>query len=249
MMASLLSRQLKVPLGARVWAPPVWAVLLALVVTLLFVRLGFWQLGRAVWKEQVTARYEARLHMPPMNLQALLAHGTDVDDLPVRLAGRFDNSRNIYMDMQARGGQAGFHVYTVFLPAGSQAGLLVDRGWIPVGADMQHVPPVPTALASEVRGSAAIPSPYFTVGEPDYRQRPLRVGRLETDKLSRALGVELRPFIIRLAPDAPDGFLREWAPAARLGMRPEQHRAYAFQWFALAAAVLGVLLVVNLRKT
>lgn len=247
-MQSLLSTPLRVPLGRRHWSAPAWAVLLALVAISLFVRLGFWQLGRADEKARLMARYEARHHLPPLPLPALLAQGADVDDLPVRLQGRYDNSRNVYLDNQPRAGRAGFHVYTAFFPAGDDRAILVNRGWMPVGADMQKLPPVPPATSAAVAGTAATPSPYFVVGEPDYRQRPLRVGRLEMDKLSQALGVVLQPFMIRLDATAPDGFVREWAPAARLGMPPEQHRAYAFQWFSLAAAVLVVLLAVNLHQ-
>lgn len=248
-MQSLLSTPLRVPLGSRHWSAPAWAVLLALLVAALFVRLGYWQLGRAAEKAGLMARYEARLHLPPLALPALLARAGDVDDLPVRLEGRYDNSRNVYLDNQPHAGQAGFHVYTAFFPVGESRAILVNRGWIPVGADMQKLPPVPPATAALVTGTAAMPSPYFTVGQPDYRQRPVRVARLEMDRLSQSLGVELQPFMIRLDAAAADGFVREWAPAARLGMPPEQHRAYAFQWFALAAAVLAVLVVVNLQKS
>lgn len=247
-MQSLLSTPLRVSLGSRFWSAPAWAVLLALAGAALFIRLGFWQLGRADEKAALAVRYEARRHLPPQDLPALLARGADVDDVPVRLAGHFDNSRNVFLDNQRHGGRAGFHVYTVFLPDGDGRAILVNRGWIPVGDDMQAVPPVPAATASRVTGTAAMPSPYFTVGTPDYRQRPLRVGRLEMARLSQALGIPLQPFMIRLEPAAPDGFLREWDPSARLGMPPEQHRAYAFQWFSLAAAALAVLLVVNLKK-
>lgn len=247
-MQSLLSTPLRVSLGSRSWSAPAWAILLALAGAGLFLRLGFWQLARADEKAALAARYEARHRLPPLDLPALLAHGRDVDDLPVRLQGRYDNSRNVYLDNQPHQGRAGFHVYTVFRADGDPRGILVNRGWIPVGADMQALPPVPAATATLVAGTAALPSPYFTVGTPDYRQRPLRVGRLETDTLARALGLPLHPFLIRLDATAPDGFLREWAPSARLGMPPEQHRAYAFQWFCLAAAVLAVLLLVNLKK-
>lgn len=247
-MQSLLSTPLRVPLGSRVWSAPLWAVLLALAVAAVCGRLGFWQLGRADEKAALAERFETRRLLPPLDLPELLARGADVDDLPLRLRGRFDNSRNVYLENQPHQGRAGFHLYTVFLPEGGRRAILVNRGWIPVAADMQQLPAVPEASAVEIRGSAAMPSPYFTVGAPDYRQLPLRVGRLEMDKLGPALGVVLMPFMIRLDASTPDGFIREWAPAARLGMPPEKHRAYAFQWFSLAAAVLAVLLVVNLHK-
>lgn len=248
-MRLLLTTSLRLSLGGRQWAAPVWAVLLALVVAGLFVRLGYWQLERAAEKAGIAARYGARSHVPALGLPALLAKGGDVEEWRVRLGGHYDNSRTLYLENQPHGGRAGFHIYTVFLPDDGAPGILVNRGWVPVDADMQRLPAVPTATATWLTGRAALPSPYFTVGEPDYGQRPLRVGRLEMGRLEAALGVELRPFIIRLDAEAPDGFVREWAPAARLGMPPEKHRAYAFQWFSLAAAVLVVLIVVNLRKS
>ena len=248
-MQDLRSTRLCFPLpGGRHWAAPLWAVLLALAVAAVFVRLGVWQLDRAAEKAAMTARYEARQQLPPLALAEVLARGADVEDYPVRLEGRFDNARTFYLENQPRGARAGFHVYTPFFPVGETQAILVNRGWIPVDADMQRLPPVPAASASVIVGTLALPAPYFIVGEPDYRQRPLRVGRLERDKLMPALGVELRPFLRRLDTAAPDGFVREWLPSARLGMPPAKHHGYAFQWFSLAAAVLAVLLLVNLHQ-
>lgn len=248
-MQDLRSTRLRLPLpGGRYWSAPLWAVVLALSVAGVFARLGVWQLDRATEKAEMTARYEARQQLAPLPLAEVLARGTDGEDYPVRLEGRFDNTRTFYLENQPRGARAGFHVYTPFFPAGEARAILVNRGWIPVDADMQRLPPVPAATATVVTGTLALPSPYFIVGEPDYRQRPLRVGRIEQDKLAAALGVELRPFLLRLDTAAPDGFVREWSPSARLGMPPAKHHGYAFQWFSLAAAVLVVLLLVNLHR-
>lgn len=243
-----LGRQLHIPLGAREWTPRVGILLLGLLVMAGLCRLGFWQLGRAELKAEMTQRHAERAHMAPLDLPALLARGGDIEDVPLRLQGRYDNSRLVYLDNQPNGPVAGFHVYSAFFPAGETKAILVNRGWIPVGADFQRLPAVPAATAQAVTGTVALPSPYFTLGQPDYGQRPLRVSRLEMAPLSVALGVELRPFVVRLDAAAPDGFRRDWSPAARLGIPPEKHRAYAFQWFSLAVTVLVLLLVINLRK-
>lgn len=247
MMAGLLTKELRVALGARVWSPPVWALLLALAGILFFCRLGMWQLGRAEEKALMTSRYEARIQSPALPLEALLAL-QDIEDRKVVVAGHWDNGRQVFLENQMRGPQAGFHVYTVFLPDSGHAGVLVNRGWVPVGQDVQQLPEVAAASSQKVGGTVAYPSDFFTVGKPDYTRKPVRVSRLDIPELSAALGVELQPFVVRLDATAPDGFVREWAPAARLGMVPEKHQAYAFQWFSLALAVLVVLLVVNLRK-
>lgn len=249
MIRTLLTKQLQISLGSRLWTPRLGILLLGVLGVAFFCRLGFWQLDRAVLKEAMTSRYEQRLHAPAQGLQQLLSRGDDIEDFPVELSGRYDNNRLVYLDNQPNGPVAGYHVYTVFFPEGDSHGILVNRGWVAVGKSFQELPAVPAASATQLKGTTALPSPYFTVGQPDYRQRPLRVSRLEMSTLSTALGVQLRPFVIRLDADAPDGFRREWSPAARLGMPPEKHRAYAFQWFSLAFTVLVVLVVVNLRKS
>lgn len=247
MKVAWLTKELHVAVGARIWAPPVWALGLALLGILFFCRLGVWQLSRAAEKDLMTARYETSARLPAVALPALLGDRS-IEDRRVLVDGHWDNTRLVYLDNQMRGPRAGFHVYTAFVPAGSAEAILVNRGWVPVASDIQQLPVVPPGRATRISGSIAFPSEFFTVGEPDYSQRPLRVSRLDVVRLSAALGIRLHPFVIRLEPTEPDGFVREWAPAARLGMVPGKHRAYAFQWFSLAVAVLVVVLVVNLRK-
>lgn len=249
MRAFLQQPLLTLTFGRRVFAPPRYGALLAVLGIALFCQLALWQLHRAAEKEVMLERYQARAHQAALPLAEVLRQGDDVVDFPVRIQGRFDNSRTLFLDNQPHGAQYGFHVYTPFLPAGDTHYILVNRGWVARAQDAKWLPLVPPARATDISGTLAMPSAFFTVGEPDYRQRPLRVARLEMGRLSQALGVELRPFAVRLDPVAPDGFLRAWSPAAVLAMRPEKHRAYAFQWWALAAAVFVVFIVVNLRKT
>ena len=99
-MRALLTKQLHVSVGSRVWEPKVGILLLGLFGILLFCRLGVWQLDRAVLKEQMTARYAERLHAAPLALPQLLAKGSDIEDFPVHLTGHYDNSRLVYLDNQ-----------------------------------------------------------------------------------------------------------------------------------------------------
>jgi surfeit locus 1 family protein len=50
--------------------------------------------------------------------------------------------------------------------------------------------------------------------------------------LTKKLAYSLFPFQIELDKELPEGFKREWQ--ATTIMMPEQHTAYAIQWFALA---------------
>ena len=70
----------------------------------------------------------------------------------------------------------------------------------------------------------------------DAQESPFRVPWIDLETLGQRLNLSLEPQIL-LATGATDEFRREWRPAT---MSADRHRAYAFQWYALASAV-GVL--------
>jgi surfeit locus 1 family protein len=247
MMTAGFTKRLRIAWGGGCWAPPVWALLLAALGILFFCWLGIWQLHRASEKDDIISRFERNARLPPVALSRL-SHDSPAEDRRVQVEGHWDNHRLVYLENQMRGPRAGFHVYTVFLPADGPSAILVNRGWIPVASDIQRLPAVPLATAIRIAGTLAFPSDYFTVAEPDYARQPFRVARVDIARLSESFGISLSPYILRLEAAAADGFVREWSPSARLGMMPDKHRAYAFQWFSLAVAVLVVVVMVNMRK-
>ena len=52
--------------------------------------------------------------------------------------------------------------------------------------------------------------------------------------------------MIRLDPDQPQGFRRDWRPVTEMG--PATHVGYAVQWFGLALALVVIYVVVNIRR-
>jgi surfeit locus 1 family protein len=56
----------------------------------------------------------------------------------------------------------------------------------------------------------------------------------------------VQPVVLLLDARSPAaGFVREWA---RLDAGIATHESYAFQWFSLAVALLGIYLLVNTRR-
>jgi surfeit locus 1 family protein len=51
--------------------------------------------------------------------------------------------------------------------------------------------------------------------------------------------------LVLLDPNQADGYLRQWQPP---GFPPIRHIAYAVQWFSLAAALVVIYFVTNLRR-
>jgi len=239
------SARRRFPRGALLVVVAVFAGLIAL-----FVSLGLWQLDRAAEKRAQLAAFDAGGTQP--ELAALPSEADAALYATVAVSGRYDASRQVLLDAITYRGAAGYQVLTPFEPLGSSRWLLVNRGWVPAGAERSDLPRVAVAEdRREIVGRIAVlPRPGLRLGgaaESAGRQGiEVRLfpsaGELEND-----LGRSLYPYQLWLDPREPDGFVRDWHPG---GLPPEQHWAYAVQWFALAALVVcigGWLLLRELR--
>ena len=68
---------------------------------------------------------------------------------------------------------------------------------------------------------------------------------LTLERYRAAVPVSLQPVVIQQENEIDDGLKREWS-APDLGI--DKHYGYAFQWFAMAAAIVIIYLVCNVRK-
>ncbi len=219
---------------------PALAVLLLLP---LFIALGVWQLHRAAEKERLAALYAQRAQEPPLDRIA----GEGLPYRRVVLAGRFDPHRLIFLDNQVHQGRPGFHVLTPFQVEGSKRWLLVNRGWVPQGMSREVLPPVETPRQPvEIAGTLRPPPKGgILLGEMDTPGWPKVVQRIDLKRLSGQLGRPLEPLVVYLDPQSPYGFVRDWPP---LDTGADRHRAYALQWFTMAAALLVLYGVFALRR-
>jgi surfeit locus 1 family protein len=66
-------------------------------------------------------------------------------------------------------------------------------------------------------------------------------------RMETALQLELFPQVLYLSADNDQGFEdRQWSPVS---MPPKKHRAYAFQWFALALTTMIAWLAISIKRT
>ena len=215
----------------------------------LFLTLGFWQLGRAEEKRVLLERFEASRAGQSLYADALSA--TNADALRYRrvvLRGRYLPERQFLLDNQVRNRQAGFEVLTPFRLVDGRV-VLVNRGWLPMGARRDALPDVSVSGAPvEIEGWIYIPfGEAYSLGDVDDPAAgwPRIVQNLDFDVFAQRLDMPLLPMTIRLSTEAPAGYLRDWAVVP---MTPAKHIAYAVQWFGLAAALLVIYVVVNLKR-
>ena len=98
----------------------------------LLIWLGVWQLQRLHWKEGLIAEIETRTKGEPISLSqatALVREGKDPSYYRVKLEGRFDHAKELYLYAVSEG-RAGWHVITP-LTTGQGEVVLIDRGFVP----------------------------------------------------------------------------------------------------------------------
>lgn len=234
----------------RRFAPPIWAIVLTVATVGAFVSLGLWQLDRADQKRALADQFEQGAN------EAIELRAGTLDQLrryqQVIVRGRYDASRQVLLDNMPsnnpRGpGRPGYRVWTpLLLEDGGM--VLIDRGWVMAGATREQLPNV--SVPEDIRTVRArvdeLPRPGFRMGTAQPQGRWPEVLYYPTaEELSALYGAQAPRRILLLEADETAGYERIWQ--AESGFRPERHLGYAVQWFALAAAVVAVFVVVNVR--
>src|SRR5687767_14630187 len=131
----------------RVLLRPRWLVgtIIAVVVVLLFVSLGFWQLRRLDEKRDRNAAIEQRSSLPVQPVDEVVDAGAGfggVEELVYRRAsatGRYDADGEVRIRSRSFEGRPGVHVVTPLRLEDGSA-LAVNRGFVPLSTDAPAPP-------------------------------------------------------------------------------------------------------------
>jgi cytochrome oxidase assembly protein ShyY1 len=232
--------------------PPWWAILLTAAAAVLFVRLGFWQLHRAAFKDELLRRYAAAAVAAPRDFAAVAAQPPPDAYPRVQVQGRYLADRVYLLDNPKHDDRGGVEVYVPLRVAGGDRLLLADLGFLPGNGTDQtpQLPPLPDGEQS-LRG-LYVPPPghgFEMGGDALARQArwPKKTIYLDIGQVAADLGAKLYPRVLSLDPDPASIYVRVHTLDFG-GMPPARHRAYAFQWFSFAIAVVVILLVLNRRR-
>lgn len=214
------------------------------VLLVFFISLGCWQWQRMHEKQALFAEFESGavitlpLSQVDPNTVARYQH--------VIATGRYASGRQFLLDNMTHEGRAGYRVLTP-LVSPDKTVVLVDRGWIPMGATRGQLPDV--TVGEELRGISGRlddpPRAGIKLNGEVSQGWPRVMGYPTLAQLEQALGWQILPHIILLDADQPDGYARVWRPST---FPPERHLGYAITWFALALTVVITYLIVLFRK-
>ena len=236
--------------GAFDFKPTLWPTVVTLLLLPLMTGLGLWQLERADWKQALVDTNEGRSRLSPIALRPGAEISAEMQYRRVFARGYYDMEHQLLLDNKTYQGHAGYHVLTPLRLTEADAVVLVNRGWVPLGKSRAELPELP-GTDGEVLVDAIVklpPMKLFRLADVDEANAgwPKVVQQLEMGELEQLLGVTLEPLTLLQDKDDAFGFIRDWK--AVYGVTVDKHRAYAVQWFTLAAVLLLIYISVNSKR-
>jgi len=203
-------------------------------------------------------------------LSAADRHVQMLSDTHLTIQGHFITQRVILHDNRILNSKIGFHVL-VPLETSTHT-LLVNLGWIPlISFDRRTLPKYqmpPDAIQKPLSllGKVHIPQEgIFQLQKESYHEWPDSIQVIHLDQLQPYFEKPLLPFVLKLmelkdAHSQPHSLTlnafdihqaihlqaltptQEWISENNIGISPEKHMGYAFQWFTMA----GFLVMISL---
>lgn len=262
-------RLFTIDVGHLRFSPGVVSTLLTAAMLYLMVSLGFWQLDRAEYRDNLQQSILERQNLPVSTLDTLPESSEDRRYYPLQLFGKYDETRSFLLDNRIMAGRVGYHVYTPFIDQ-SGAVIMVNRGFVASSLDRQNLPDTSvgytgadntgadnaasvsltaeTGIQVGIQGLLDLVPPrtvQLTEYEHDTSSWPVVLQHVELDEISRVLGMPVYDMILWLDNNNP-GSMTHDLPV--LNLNSAKNIGYAFQWFAMSTALLVIYLVVNTRR-
>lgn len=198
------------------------------------IALGGWQTRRAEAKLALARQLDAQMSAPAVTLGVSPVKAESLLERRVAASGAFLAERTIYLDNRNRGGKPGYEVVTPLALSPAMA-VLVQRGW--VERSRRETVRTPEGVVS-VTGIALahLPRAFSPGAEASGEVRQ----NLDVQEYAKEIGIALQPVVIQQRSEDGDGLARDW-PRPDFGV--DTHRAYALQWYSLAAlaGLLGIV--------
>ncbi len=234
-------------------APSPWrgrwlgATLLVALAAAAMLTLCVWQLGRLEQRRAANAEILARLEQPPLHLDGKTLDPEAVNLRRAIARGIYDYDQEIVLRNRTYGEVPGVHLLVPLRISGSDAAVLVDRGWIPFElADPAQRSTFHNAIGEvEVQGIlrvSQVRSSRLSPADPPLGPDRSRLDawfRVDLPRIQEQIPYPLLPVYLEEA--TPPGSAPRWLPRPDPDIRLDEgaHLFYAIQWAAFALILLG----------
>lgn len=210
--------------------------LMTLLMFLVLIGLGTWQVHRLAWKEAILAQIAHAEAGPPVPLPP-----SPDPFLKVAITGRLLHDKQALFGADVRDTMAGPDLGALLIEPLQRPGadpILVDRGWVP----LKNTRPIAMPDGSVTIAGYIHPgdTPGWFAAHDDIAGRHFYT--LDPQVIGAALGLShVAPFIlIALGPPPPEGLP---IPADHLPQPPNNHLQYAITWYGLAGALVVIFII------
>lgn len=226
-------------MNARKFQPkPVPAAMTLMMVAVLLV-LGFWQLERLAWKEELLARIDHQMAANPQPMPEVLEKPEEWEFRRVSVAGQYLYDREFLVGPRTLDGKAGFHMVVPFRRA-SGGIVFVNRGWIT--EELRKKADRPEGL---IQVDGFIQMPKHNRFTPDNAPDKKQWYWIDLAAMGKEAKLDNVAPVIIVAPESPKGIYPAGG-ALKLDI-PNDHRKYAYFWFSMALAAI-VIFILSARQ-
>lgn len=234
---------------------PKWILshVLVLVLVVVMINLGFWQLRRLDEKKAYNASVRANESLAVAPIDSLShpndpsSRGKDLAFRRVTVTGTYDTTNEVIIRARSLNERPGVWVATPLRLANGDA-VLVVRGFLPTQGTPDAVPAdaePPTGQVA-VEGLVQETQTRGTFGPTDPEGRLINMARVDVARLQKQVPYPLYPVYVQLKSSQPEqaGAEPELLPEPVLDEGP--HLSYAVQWFIFSTiAIVGYPLILR----
>jgi len=205
---------------------------------------GAWQMRRAEEKARSQETLDALLREPAVTIPASALGDRELLYRRVRVVGTFAPEHTVYLDNRLRHHLPGFEIVTPLRIGDGARFVAVNRGWIQGSARRDTLPDVKTPADPVTVEGTVVPAQRVYQFEHAGPEGKVWLS-FSLDRMRKESGLDLQPILVQQESALDDGLERLWD---RPDSGRDKHLAYAFQWFALAFAILVLYVVLGFRR-
>ncbi len=218
-------------------------MLLAFVATLVFLRLGSWQVSRLHERQRVNAGLAGRTQTPAVPIAQLPTDTAIAHYRRVSVAGAYDYANELVLTSRSRNGSPGVNIVTPVGLIATDTAVLVVRGWV-YSPDGTTVDLTKWREGPQLEGSGFVETyPPARRGVNASPSHPKAYRWLDAQELESRLHYPLKPYYVVLT--SPTGDTTKSTPPRIMAPAMDEgpYKSYAIQWFSFAAiSIIGTIL-------
>ncbi|TMN80945.1 MULTISPECIES: SURF1 family protein [unclassified Pseudoalteromonas] len=225
-------------------------ICMVVVVVLVCVRLGFWQLERGEKKQQqLTAIAQIQTH-GVMNWSQLLElpKQWNKTGVLVELKGTFLSEHYWLLDNQVYNGQVGYDLLALLKPNNDTRAVLVNLGWVRAPVSRDFLPKV-VLPQGEFTVKAQIKennlSSFTLEDKTASGDLPKRIQSIDLSFIKSQTNIPLVNFMAYRQGEGDEMAIPHYKAVV---MSPQKHNAYALQWFLIAFACVVVAIFASKKR-